>query len=417
MRRAYGVAMDFQQHRSITTLHNLRIRTLEQKEEELRLFSGYRPMELVLPCLYSEIAGPALGSIVEQLASTSYLGHITVGLDKATKSEFEDAKRFFNRLKVPHSVIWNDGPRLTFLRQLLENAGLEMGEQGKGRNVWTCIGHVISRGKAEVVGFHDCDILTYNRDLLANLFLPLANPDFEFEFCKGYYARVADGKLNGRVVRLLMGPLLASFRATLGANEYLDYMESFRYPLSGEFSVRKSLLRDLRVPFDWGLEVGLLSEVYRNQATNRICQAEICDIYDHKHQPLSAENADGGLSKMSTDIIKSLIRKLAIQGYSVSKETMRSIKASYYRFALDAIDKYKADAAYNALQIDLNSEEKAVELFAENVMRAGETFAYEPMAVPFMPTWSRVSSACPDFLYRLRVAIEEDNGLQSYRAA
>ena len=417
MRRAYSAAMDFQQNRSITTLHNLRIRTLEHKEEELRLFSGYRPMELVLPCLYSEIAGPALGSMVEQLASTSYLGHITIGLDKATKSEFEDAKRFFNRLKVPHSVIWNDGPRLTFLRQLLEKAGLEMGEQGKGRNVWTCIGHVISRGKAEVVGFHDCDILTYNRDLLANLFLPLANPDFEFEFCKGYYARVADGKLNGRVARLLMGPLLASFRATLGANEYLDYMESFRYPLSGEFSVRKSLLRDLRVPFDWGLEVGLLSEVYRNQATNRICQAEICDIYDHKHQPLSADNADGGLSKMSTDIIKSLIRKLAIQGYSVSKETMRSIKASYYRFALDAIDKYKADAAYNALQIDLNSEEKAVELFAENVMRAGETFAYEPMAVPFMPTWSRVSSACPDFLYRLRVAIEEDNGLQSYRAA
>ena len=409
--------MDFQQNRSITTLHNLSLRSLEQKEVELQLFSGYRPMELVLPCLYSEIDGPALEPIVELLSSINYIGHITICLDKATKAEFKDAKRFFNRLQSPHSVIWNDGPRLTGLRQSLENVGLEMGEQGKGRNVWTCIGHVISRGKAEVVGFHDCDILTYDRDLLANLFLPLANPDFEFEFCKGYYARVADSKLNGRVVRLLMGPLLASFRAVLGANEYLDYMESFRYPLSGEFSVRKSLLRDMRVPFDWGLEVGLLSEVFRNQATNRICQAEICDIYDHKHQPLSAEKADSGLSKMSTDIIKSLIRKLAIQGYSFSNETMRSIKASYYRFALDAIDKYKADAAYNALEIDLNSEEKAVELFAENVMRAGESFAYEPMAIPFMPTWSRVSSACPDFLYQLRVAIEEDNGLQSYRAA
>ena len=409
--------MDFQQNRSITTLHNLSTRTLEQKEEELRLFSGYRPMELVLPCLYSEIAGPALGSIIEQLASVNYLNHITIGLDKATKAEFEDAKRFFSELKVPHSVIWNDGPRLTDLRQTLKNVGLDMGEQGKGRNIWTCIGHVISRGKAEVIGFHDCDILTYDRDLLANLFLPLANPNFEFEFCKGYYARVANSKFNGRVVRLLMGPLLASFRATLGASEYLDYMESFRYPLSGEFSVRKSLLSDLRVPFDWGLEVGLLSEVYRNQATNRICQAEICDIYDHKHQSLSSESADSGLSKMSTDIIKSLFRKLAIQGHTFSNETMRTIKASYYRFALDSIDKYKADAAFNALEIDLNSEEKAVELFAENVMRAGDSFAYEPMAIPFMPTWSRVTSACPDFLYQLRVAIKEDNGLQSYRAA
>ncbi len=409
--------MDFQQHRSITTLHDLGLRTLEQKEKELRLYSGYRPMELVLPCLYSEITGPALGPIIEHLSSADYISHITIGLDRATKPEFEDAKRFFNKLRVPHTVIWNDGPRLKDLRRSLENVGLEMGEQGKGRNVWTCIGHVISRGKAEVIGFHDCDILTYERELLANLFLPLANPDFEFEFCKGYYARVADGKLNGRVVRLLMGPFLASLRATLGSSEYLDYMESFRYPLSGEFSVRKSLLRDLRVPFDWGLEVGLLSEVYRNQATNRICQAEICDIYDHKHQPLSAENSDGGLSKMSTDIIKSLIRKLAIQGYSFSNETLRSIKASYYRLALDAIDKYKADAAYNALKIDLNSEEKAVELFAENVMRAGESFTFEPMAIPFMPTWSRVSSACPDFLYRLRVAIEEDNGSQSYKRA
>jgi glucosyl-3-phosphoglycerate synthase len=374
-------------------------------------------MELVLPCLYSEIAGPALAPIIDHLACVDYLSHITIGLDKATKSEFEDAKKFFKKLRVPHTIIWNDGPSLTALRQALEDNGLEMGEQGKGRNVWTCIGHVIARGKAEVVGFHDCDILTYDRDLIANLFLPLANPNFEFEFCKGYYARVADGKLNGRVVRLLMAPLLASLKATLGASDYLDYMESFRYPLSGEFSLRKSLLRDLRVPFDWGLEVGLLSEVHRNQATNRICQAEICGIYDHKHQSLSIENNDSGLSRMSTDIVKSLIRKLAIQGYSFSNETLRSIKASYYRFALDAIDKYKADAAYNALEIDLNSEEKAVELFAENVMRAGENFAYQPMAIPFMPTWSRVSSACPDFLYRLRVAIEEDNGFQSYRAA
>ena len=409
--------MDFQQNRSITTLHDLGLRTLAQKEEDLRVYSGYRPMELVLPSLYSEITGPALGPIIEHLACVDYLSHITIGLDKATKSEFEDAKKFFKRLKVPHTIIWNDGPSLTALRQSLEDNGLEIGEQGKGRNVWTCIGHVIARGKAEVVGFHDCDILTYDRDLLANLFLPLANPNFEFEFCKGYYARVAEGKLNGRVVRLLMAPLLASLRATLGASDYLDYMESFRYPLSGEFSLRKTLLRDLRVPFDWGLEVGLLSEVHRNQATNRICQAEICGIYDHKHQSLSIENNDSGLSRMSTDIVKSLIRKLAIQGYSFSNETLRSIKASYYRFALDAIDKYKADAAYNALEIDLNSEEKAVELFAENVMRAGESFAYQPMAIPFMPTWSRVSSACPDFLYRLRVAIEEDNGFKCHRAA
>ena len=85
--------MDFQQNRSITTLHDLGLRSLEQKEEELRLFSGYRPMELVLPCLYSEITGPALGSIVEQLAFADYIGHITIGLDRATNSECMDVHR------------------------------------------------------------------------------------------------------------------------------------------------------------------------------------------------------------------------------------------------------------------------------------------------------------------------------------
>ena len=176
--------MDFQQNRSITTLHDLGMRSLEQKEDALGLFSGYRPMELVLPCLYSEIAGPALEPIVEHLASTKYISHITIGLDKATESEFEDAKRFFKRLKLPHSVIWNDGPRLTNLRQSLEIVGLEMGEQGKGRNVWTCIGHVISRGKAEVVGFHDCDILTYSRDLLRTCFYLLRIQILNLNFVK-----------------------------------------------------------------------------------------------------------------------------------------------------------------------------------------------------------------------------------------
>ena len=84
--------MDFQQNRSITTLHDLGMRTLAQKEADLRVFAGYRPMELVLPCLYSEIAGPALGPIVEHLECVDYLSHVTIGLDKATKHEFEDAK-------------------------------------------------------------------------------------------------------------------------------------------------------------------------------------------------------------------------------------------------------------------------------------------------------------------------------------
>jgi len=31
------------------------------------------------------------------------------------------------------------------------------------------------------------------------LIYPVANPAFNYQFCKGFYARVADGKINGRV--------------------------------------------------------------------------------------------------------------------------------------------------------------------------------------------------------------------------
>jgi glucosyl-3-phosphoglycerate synthase len=61
-------------------------------------------------------------------------------------------------------------------------------------------------------------------------------------------------------------------------------MGSFRYPLAGEFSFRRDVLNDIRIPSDWGLEIGVLSEMHRNYASNRLCQVDIADNYDHKHQ-------------------------------------------------------------------------------------------------------------------------------------
>ena len=88
---------------------------------------------------------------------------------------------------------------------------------------------------------------------------------------------------------------------------------------------------------------------------------------------------------------------------------MRSLKATYYRSALDLIDAYRGDAEMNGLKFDSHSEEKAVELFSKNIIKAGEDFYLNPMDAPFIPTWSRVKSAIPDFLLRLEKAVNEDN--------
>ncbi|GAB3368751.1 glycosyl transferase [Spongiibacter taiwanensis] len=399
---------DFYQNGVITTLHNLVDRPIEALEADLERFATRRPMALVLPSLFSELEGPALAAIIDEIAKVNYLDEIIIGLDQADEAQYRYALDFFKRLPQRHRVLWNDGPRLRALDERLQSRGLAPMEPGKGRNVWYCLGYVLSSNRAEAVALHDCDILTYDRRLLANLFYPVAHPAFSYEFCKGYYARVADGKINGRVSRLLVTPLIRSLKKVFGDLEYLEYLDSYRYPLSGEFSMRKDVLTDLRIPSDWGLEIGVLSEMYRNYSTNRICQVDIADAYDHKHQSLSADDDSGGLSKMSIDIAKAIFRKLATNGVVFTSETFRSIKATYFRVALDFVESYRNDAIVNGLELDLHREEQAVELFAQNIVKAGTTFLENPMETPFIPSWSRVFSAEPTLLKDLLEAVEAD---------
>jgi glucosyl-3-phosphoglycerate synthase len=399
---------DFHQNGVITTLHNLSDRSVEEMEKELLEFSKTRPMALILPSLYSELQGDALPAIIEQIKEVPYLSQIIIGLDRADQQQYRDALGFFSSLPQHHRVLWNDGPRLKALDAKLQALGLAPKELGKGRNVWYCMGYTLASGKAESVALHDCDITTYDRELLARLIYPVANPRFNYEFCKGYYARVANGKINGRVSRLLVSPLLSALKKTVGHTDYLNYMGSFRYPLAGEFSFRRDVLSDLRIPSDWGLEIGVLSEMHRNYASNRLCQVDIADNYDHKHQNLSLDNDQDGLSKMSIDITKALFRKLATQGVVFSHEAFRSLKATYFRMALDIVETCHNDAIMNGLSLDIHEEEKAVEMFAENIIKAGEVFFNSPMEKPFIPSWNRVISAVPDIFEQLTAAVEAD---------
>lgn len=399
---------DFYQNGIVTTMHNLSQRSNEELEKELMKFSKSRPMGLILPSLFSELEGDALPAIVDHLCDAPYLSEIVIGLDRATEAQYRHALKFFKKLPQHHRVLWNEGPRLQALDAKLQKLGVAPKELGKGRNVWYCMGYTLASEKTESVALHDCDIVTYDRSLLARLIYPVANPQFNYEFCKGYYARIAGGKINGRVSRLLVTPLVKALKKTIGHNDYLEFIDSFLYPLAGEFSFRKDVLTDLRIPSDWGLEIGVLSEMHRNYSSSRTCQVDIADAYDHKHQDLSMENIEAGLSKMSVDICKAFFRKLATQGEVFTTEKIRTLKATYYRTALDYVDMYGSDAMMNGLNLDIHSEEKAVEMFAENLMVAGQIFLDRPMETPFIPSWNRVISAMPDVLAQLKEAVELD---------
>ncbi|MGH1330052.1 MAG: glycosyl transferase [Paracoccaceae bacterium] len=399
---------DFHQNGNIATLHNLRTRTLDEMTYELETFAQTRKMSLILPCLYSELETEAMPNILAELSKVTYLHRIIIGLDRADEAQFRHAQEFFKGLNQNHIVIWNDSPRMLALGARLQAMGLAPAEQGKGKNVWSALGYLMACEDSSVMAIHDCDIVTYTNEMLARLIYPVANPNFPYQVAKGYYARVGQGHLNGRVTRLLVSPLLIALKRVVGDRDYLDYLRSFRYPLSGEFAMRTSILPDLRIPSDWGLEIGVLSEAWRNLAPKAVCQVEISDAYDHKHQDLSAEDANAGLSRMSIDICKAIFRKLATDGTIFTPNVFRTLKATYYRSALDLLEAYYNDAQMNGLTIDRHKEERAIELFAENLMLAGQSFLDNPNETPFIPTWNRVHSADPSFLHDMHAAARAD---------
>lgn len=400
---------DLFQHGAIATFHNLTNRPIEDLEKDLLEFSKHRKLGLMLPALFSELESDALAHIVEELTQVPYLSEIVIGLDQANEEQWRYAQQYFSKLPQHHRILWHDGPRLKKLDRALAAHDLAPHARGKGRNVWYCLGYMMASKRSDAIALHDCDITTYDRSLLARLLYPIANPRFDYRFCKGYYARVSNNQLKGRVTRLLITPLLRALKITLGNTEYLDFLDSFRYPLAGEFSLRTHIIPGLRIQSDWGLEIGILSEIQRNHAHHRVCQSEILDIYDHKHKELSGEDREAGLSRMTTEITKALFRKLAVQGHVLTKETFRTIKASYFRTALDLVAVYQNDAIVNDLDFDRHAEEQAVEVFADCIMAAGEAYMSVPKETPFIHCWERIQSASPDFLSQLTKAVELDH--------
>ena len=402
---------DFHQTGVITTFHRLGPTNLERMERELAEFSRHRPIALVLPITPAELAAPAIELIMRNLQEISYLNEIVITLGRTSeRSHFLQAKELFSSLPQRHRIIWASGPSLAGLRKLLAESDLSVGEDGKGRSAWIAYGYILSREESKVIALHDCDIVNHSRELVGRLCYPVASPSIDYAFCKGYYARITD-RMHGRVTRLFVTPLIRSLKKLFGHLPLLSYLDSFRYPLAGEFSMLADLARINRIPNDWGLEVETLAEVYRNYSLRRICQAELCETYEHKHQPLSAENPKTGLMKMSIDIAKAFFRNLAIEGVILSQSALSTLIINYQRTAKDTIEQYSDDAAINGLLFDYHQETIMVESFTRAVQMAGQAFLEDPLYSPLIPSWNRVVSAIPGFLDRLRDLVEEENTL------
>jgi glucosyl-3-phosphoglycerate synthase len=175
--------------------------------------------------------------------------------------------------------------------------------------------------------------------------------------------------------------------------------------------MKTALARQVRIPSDWGLEIGLLAEVFRNASPQRVCQVELCDNYDHKHQELSPLDSSRGLHRMVIDIATSLFRNLASVGVQFDAGFLNTLCSAYLRQAQDTITAYSDDSRINGLCFDPHEEELVVETFTAGLRAAGLAFVRDPMRSPLIPNWHRVSAAIPEFLADLRYAVELDRRL------
>ena len=387
---------DFHQPPLVPTFHMLKGDAAAALEAELALNMSSRPITLLLPSLYSELEGDALVRIVEELKAVPYLSRVVVTLGDAGREQFLRAKEFFSVLPQPVTVVWNDGPSVGGVLERLRREGVEVGGAGKGRSVWTALGYIAASGGTSVVALHDCDIVTYERGLLARLCYPVASGAMGYRYCKGYYARASD-RMYGRLTRLFVTPVLRAFRAVYGHLPLLLYLDGFRYPLAGEFSADLSLLRRIGFRADWGLEVGVLVEVFRSAPHTGVCQAEICSLYEHKHQPVGTGDPSVGLLRMCIDVALALLGALEEEEVELAE-------------AVAMVEVYRRDALYNGLHFDEDAERMAVDTFVAGLGRAVDGFLSRSMRPMLLPSWDRVADEFPDVVPMLRDAVEEDNG-------
>ncbi len=111
---------DFHQSGLVTTLHRLGPSSVDRMEAELAYHAREKPVSLVLPCLYSEIEGPALKRIVEVLAHVPYLHEVIVSVSGTPDfRDFDDVRRFFSAVPNATCVWVVGGPYLDFVKCIL----------------------------------------------------------------------------------------------------------------------------------------------------------------------------------------------------------------------------------------------------------------------------------------------------------
>ena len=334
--------MEYVQER-VTTLHDFGDAAPEAPTDDTAV---------VVPMTEREHAGLAAERVLSALETVDP-ERVVVPL-RASADRVGAVASWLDGFDLPLELLWCDGPELG---ELLASSGLN-GTRGKGRDVWLALGVA---GDSDYVVVHDADAKNYDANHVPKLLFPLAHGH---EFSKGYYARVENDRLYGRLFRLFYRPLVEALAVGSDA-AVVEYLDSFRYALAGEFATTGALAREMRVQRGWGLEVGTLGEAFRLVGLAGSAQVDL-GVHEHDHRAVSGPS---GLSDMSEQVASALLRAVEDNGATPAYGTLPD---RYRRAAERLVDAYALDSAFNGLEYDRSGEREQVETYAEAIAPPSE---------------------------------------------
>lgn len=198
---------------------------------------------------------------------------------------------------------------------------------GKGEALWKSL--FVTKG--DLVAWIDTDIVNIHPRFVYGILGPLLM-NSRIQLVKGFYRRplkvgdVTQAGGGGRVTELTARPLL---------NLFYPALSGVIQPLSGEYAGRRSALEKSTFYSGYGVETGLLIDIFEQYGLGAIAQVDLLKRIHH-NQELDA------LSKMSFAIIQTVMHKLE-QRYERSfiedvNKTMKMIRYRNGEYFLDVAE-------------------------------------------------------------------------------
>lgn len=353
---------DFWQAPKLYTLSNI---CFDESKVNLQKYFN-ETIVVIIPCQVRHLENNLIFNVLNQLKLISYLSEIVVVVNGSPSPAIELAqslKMVDNRISV---LLESEGSSDDL------NQCFAIGSHkpaGKGFALWLGFAYVFQKYRIKaIIATIDADIQNFTPAFLLKLLYPLV--EFGADINKGYYVRYSNDKLDGRLTRLLVFPLLKAMRKQINTSELIDYLIEFRYPLSGEVAINSRLLSKLNLRQAWSYDLSLLVQVQQNLLDSPVFQTEITDNYQHQHRQLSGKNDSNSLSEVAQDIINYLL--------TFYKFDIEVLTHDYLSIASELIDKYMKLAAFNGLNFCLAEEKELVQQFMILIMNGEDNSAILP---------------------------------------